>query len=720
MGTSTSRVGDVDSNEYLGRFANKEHISPNDPFWNRLLSFTFPPPASMAENHRLDDQIAAICCRLLVNNPSSGNLGSLLQVFLGRAGELLASAQTDNAMFGWQTYNALLILRCISKFLVETVKEDDLVRHFEVRPQQLSDGRRLHDEEEPRLEVFLDALVELIVDVPVKDFTYAVHVEAVHTLLALLAGPLYTQRPAHQSCVYRSLMQGRYAIHAPLLVKTLLLHFAEQEHAPTGLYRPQSGGGSIVFALASGLWSVLTLGYGRSISVGPSGDPEASDSVPPVEGETPASEAPLANRSLLLLLVLVNHCTADRSLHNPYRQALFSFTDVQNDEKTESQHNRTAVSFRLDLAQLYTALCTGARRAQEESTLLLYLLLHRNAAARTHFLERADLEFLVEPVLRTLYHAPAAGSHHIYMSLIVLLILSEDDSFNRNVHDIVLKQVTWYTERAVSGLSLGGLLVLVVLRTVQFNMLRMRDRYLHTNCLAALANMSAEFRNLHPYVTQRLVSLFESLAKKHARLVQQLAQVSSTSSSTSAGGSSSDTEGLLEVPPGGASAVHPDAIEELGQDIGVLEEVLRMVLEIVNSCLSHQLPHNPNLVYTLLHRRSIFLPFRQHAAFQDVIHNIDMVLEFFSNELDVTANTVGGKSLGVSEVQAVIQNGVTNWPRDRLRKFPDLKFKYVEEDQPEDFFIPYVWSLVVRSSGLHWSTTHMKLLLTESTNTALC
>ena len=43
-------------------------------------------------------------------------------------------------------------------------------------------------------------------------------------------------------------------------------------------------------------------------------------------------------------------------------------------------------------------------------------------------------------------------------------------------------------------------------------MLKMRDRYLPTNCLAALANMSGLFKHLHPYVAQRLVSLFETLA----------------------------------------------------------------------------------------------------------------------------------------------------------------------------------------------------------------
>jgi hypothetical protein len=40
----------------------------------------------------------------------------------------------------------------------------------------------------------------------------------------------------------------------------------------------------------------------------------------------------------------------------------------------------------------------------------------------------------------------------------------------------------------------------VVIRTIQYNMLKMRDKYLHTNCLAALANMSPKFRGLHPYV----------------------------------------------------------------------------------------------------------------------------------------------------------------------------------------------------------------------------
>ena len=54
-------------------------------------------------------------------------------------------------------------------------------------------------------------------------------------------------------------------------------------------------------------------------------------------------------------------------------------------------------------------------------------------------------------------------------------------------------------------------------------------------------------------------------------------------------------------------------------------------------------------------------------------------------------------------VQRVIEEGVLQLPKDRLRKFPELKFKYVEESSPEEFFIPYVWTLIYQSSGLYWT-----------------
>jgi len=51
------------------------------------------------------------------------------------------------------------------------------------------------------------------------------------------------------------------------------------------------------------------------------------------------------------------------------------------------------------------------------------------------------------------------------------------------------------------------------------------------------------------------------------------------------------------------------------------------------------------------------------------------------------------------------------------QKFPELKFKYVEEEQPEEFFIPYVWSLVYKSSTLYWNPDHIQLFHPETEET---
>jgi hypothetical protein len=38
----------------------------------------------------------------------------------------------------------------------------------------------------------------------------------------------------------------------------------------------------------------------------------------------------------------------------------------------------------------------------------------------------------------------------------------------------MLKNIVWYTDRQLSEISLGGLIILVIIRTIQFNMSRTR------------------------------------------------------------------------------------------------------------------------------------------------------------------------------------------------------------------------------------------------------
>ncbi|XP_011309112.1 dymeclin [Fopius arisanus] len=681
MGTSPSRYDDLSRNVCLERFCGKECIAPDDPFWNRFLSFNMRPPVTRNEQIELDSRLDAMCQRLLTNNLSTGNFGSLIQVTLTRTSELLASVTNQNIMSAWQTYNALFAVRCILKYLVETVGEMEMIKHAETVPKVPS-GEIKESSTILKLESLFEALIEIIIDVPLCEFTYVVHLEAVNCLLVLLSVQLFSQTSATSvySTVYRIVMTHEASIHAPVVVCTLLHNFAQQEHAPPGLLT-RDAGGSFVFNIAAGLWNVITMGMGstlKNIQVSSNGATEDED-------KKRDTETPLASQSLLLLLVLTNHCT---TTHNPYRDALFSFNNIQDDETI--MPTKAVIPFRFNFDKLYNTICKVSN--SDEVTLLLYMLLHRNPSIKGHIIKRTDIQLLVTPILQILYHAPDNTSHHIYMSLIILLILSEDDSFNKRVHEIMLKGVTWYTERCISEISLGGLLILVVIRTLQYNMLKMRDKYLHTNCLAALANMSAQFRSLHPYVSQRLLSLFETLAKKHARLEVKI-QTQSNSETA-----------VINV--NGDVNANSDLI----QDLTILEEVLRMVLEIINSCLTHRLAHNPNLVYTLLYKKDIFQSFRTHSAFQDIIQNIYSVINFFSYKLEQTDQS----QIGVTQVLAAIQQGTMQWPKDRLRKFPELKFRYVEEEQPEEFFIPYVWSVVCQGALLYWSAKNIKLFSSNS------
>lgn len=646
MGTAISKNLELSTNEYCVKYVGKEPISINHPFWNTFLSYNLVPSTTVDEQLAFESRIEPLLQELLKNNPKTGNFGTLIQIFIEKTNELLSATITETNLFNWQLFNTIFIIRCTLKFLTEILKEEDLLKHIQYR----NIGNVM--------EAFLGSVVGIIVDVPIDDYTYLIHLESATCLLICLSIQYHSGGKSDHSTIYRLMMKGKHVIHAPILIKRLMTNFIEQRKMPSGY--TGNNGHSIVLNLASNIWSVLTFNKMSSV--------EINDI-----HEHAYQEAPLATQSLLLLLVLVHHWTTQS---NPYRNSLFSCLDSQDTNPVPP--SKVASLFKIDFNLLYLALCKKA--SGDAATLLLYLLLHRNHSFKSYILNREDLDLLIVPILKSLYNAPNSNSHHIYMSLIIILILSEDDGFNETIHDLKLKNVTWYVERALTDISLGGLLILIVIRTVQYNMLKMRDKYLHTNCLAALANMSAHFRNLHPYVSQRLVSLFETLAKKYNRLVSRLKTENAHKDNTvtmEADQESEDTE----------------------QDVSVLEEVLRMVLEILNSCLSTQLGNNPNLIYTMLYNKSTFEAFKDNVVFQDIIHNIDIIIKYFSQLLH-------DKSLehevDAHQVLLIIQQGVRGWPRERLTKFPDLKFKYVEEDQPEDFFIPYIWALVGQQSILHW------------------
>lgn len=72
--------------------------------------------------------------------------------------------------------------------------------------------------------------------------------------------------------------------------------------------------------------------------------------------------------------------------------------------------------------------------------LLLYILIHENESFKNYVLSKTDIDRLVLPILKILSRPEKNSSHHLYMTLVVLLILTEDDSFCGQINEVGLKK----------------------------------------------------------------------------------------------------------------------------------------------------------------------------------------------------------------------------------------------------------------------------------------
>lgn len=743
MGASYSGINSLKNNEYIERLINVESINNNDPFWNQFMSFKDSLIFTKENSKLLDENVALKCQKFHQNNLKSGNYGTLINVFCRLSMEI--KEMSDNPIITIQIANSLMLIRCFTKYIIEIENESALLEQINSSPDIVyskesdenkkdcasdekykTQGESLNkkigadlknnesddimadktklpasftnipskNQESKNLFKLINCLFEICTTVPVTENTYYLHLEVLNTLIVLLSVQMYTKLPTHQSLIYQTIMVKMESFVSDF-IKTLLKNIIQQMPVPQNMSPNYSE--NLISSVTSGLWSVMTLGYGSSASQSsynskkseeiftylPNLTHDCNTSGHANDNNIDCMNRLLAWQSCHILLILTNHCS-NESLYHPYRLALFHFTDSQGTSANFSNTDEPLPWFSIDYAKLFQMFTFTLQN--EQYTLLLYMLLHRNQHFKMFILSRTNIDLMIIPIMKVIYTAPERNSHHIYMALIIVLILSEDDLFNKSIHTIPIRKLTWYTERALSEISLGGLLVLVIIRTIQFNMTRMRDKYLHTNCLAALANMSSKFNDLHPYVCQRINSLFNLLAKKRIKIINSLNTVAIATDIK-------NEQTRDEV--------------DLVQDLTIIEELMKMVLEIINSCVTNNLQHNSNLIYSILYNKCLFSQFRSHPNFQEVIQNIDTIIISFSNDID----NIEDKS--IENLKELIKEKANKFSKERFKKFPELKFKYVEEDQPEEFFVPYVWSLVYKYSNLYWVDHTIKLFMSN-------
>ncbi|CAH8470298.1 unnamed protein product [Schistosoma turkestanicum] len=753
MGSSNSSLANVSRDEPLQKFVGSDEIPSNSEYWGEFLSSvgSSANSSSLIDLEKLDKSLLR---DLKKNNPQSRNIPNLIQFLISKMSELLASPDVceDTILI---VQNGLLILRLSAKYLMEHCSEARFFSHFSV-----------NSPEDPHclsvIECLFPVLFRLITSLPIQDNTYLLHCEAHLLCIVLLSRQMYKELSAPLPQVYVSVVWGKCAPLAPALVYRLLSNFSENRPVPKLLHGIEQY--NLIWraasSIAGGLVSIVTLGgyFSRTTNNSSTKSDILNNSnvsvFEPVKNDPSSdlltSESTikpnehchlLSNVSSLLLLILTtqagsiektilstysdNNIKDSNSLgRNPYRVTLFSLQDEfiqknQVDSIMETTHLLPKSTPRLQPGGAtlnghlnivtqssspqinFSAICDTAALtlSQDSSPLLLYLLIHRNTNFHSFIMQDRGYEKLLPPLLNILYKSQSHNSHLVYMALILLLIFTENEQFGRDIHTTDIKWVQWSANRRLSNVSYGSLTVLVLCRTIQYHLNQLKDKYLHVNILATLANLSPRITKLHPHACDTLVGLLELLIKRHNKNVEILRKMSDDSRSQSV----AEITKLLS----NTSLTSSNTEEEMIQELALLEEVIRMLLEIINSILTHTMVSNPDLIYSLLYKKDSFAPLRSHPSFQNVLQNIDIVLTHFSKKIEFE---LGPQPTQPQAVMQVIIKHAGNTQRScNLKKFPDLKFKYVEEESPDEFFIPYVWSVVRRQSGIHFKSESLLL-----------
>lgn len=366
----------------------------------------------------------------------------------------------------------------------------------------------------------------------------------------------------------------------------------------------------------------------------------------------------------------------------------------------------------------------------EPGALLLYTTLQASPIFAAFISVRSDLDTLVMPILRTLYFSsssrhfsPAglvrASSNHslssnsseqrqlthdarsnsvllsirscpfrsqsqLYVIMILLLIFSQDNSFGSDAFRRVdVASVPWYKERNLKDVRLGSLLLLTLLRSIIFNLNKLQDTFLLSNCCAVLMNLSPNIVDLPDYVSMRLVSITVSCMKRYMTLVAK-------------NGGKVETE------------------EDMSSTMGMYGEVSRTLLRLLRYSVGPKnIERNLHVVYALVYHQTDFLSMAAKKPCPFPKSELSRLLTVIKTAAEIVQEHGGVRT--APKAFHILEDAI-----DRLQKAAaqsekkqreDFTFTYEEEADPEIFFLPYVWEVVVSvvtAGTMDWDTNRIQ------------
>ena len=372
---------------------------------------------------------------------------------------------------------------------------------------------------------------------------------------------------------------------------------------------------------------------------------------------------------------------------------------------TEVEH----LSVKLDA--LYDAL--GRSLHTEIGALILYTLYQACPSIAETMVVRSELDRLVLPLLRTLYfssntqtyftkdfvaqnaHDPRSSTKldirscpfrslsHLYVIVILLLLFSQDTIFGRDAfRRIKISHVPWYKERNLRNINLGSVVLLTLLRSLLFNLHRLQDTFLLSNCCAVLQNLSSSIVDVHDYTAMRLASVTVTVMKKHMKLSAMTAGQETTKPT-------GEADDLLTIP------------------LSMYDEIAQTLLETIYECLSPKtIDRNLHLVYALVYHQADFnrVLNGNKVYATKLLDRIQSVTVEACKLIQEDGARTASKALTVLEAHVEHLQKISEATK-RKKERENIAFTYEEEADPEVFFVPYVWETivcVVTSGTIEW------------------
>ncbi|KAG5236613.1 dymeclin [Salix suchowensis] len=450
----------------IGSFVGEKSFPIGSDFWQKLLEL---PLNLHWPTHRVHE-----ACKLFAqNNCNTRHLAKILIHLSWCLQECVSNSGALSEVYA-KALNAVYISSIFLKYLIENAQSNS-IEEFHVSLNESEPAPNSFKTDQNIVSLVMHNVLNFIGSVEVSPNTYLLHQELLNFMLVamstqLLYGP--APGPTDMNPFIDAAMAQESSL-VRLVVRRLLLNYIIRPRIPfnSASYPVFSGGSQpgVLQRVSSAAATFVLLPFNYLVSS---------------TGDGPRN--PLADISLHVLLIL-----------NYYRKSVVgdeSLTDRSDDSATSDSLSKGKTYFsdnpyckaleiyrgecaqwshvRLPFASLFDTL--GMCLADETAVLLLYTLVHGNSDFLEYVLVRTDLDTLLMPILETLYNASKRTSNHIYILLIILLILSQDSSFNASIHKMVLPSIPWYQEHLLHRTSLGSLMVIILIRTVKYNLSKLR------------------------------------------------------------------------------------------------------------------------------------------------------------------------------------------------------------------------------------------------------